>query len=199
MRIKKSMKRYFMLLLIPLFAVTLAGCSDQTKAVTNSYGNDMEKLEETQARLQQAVPVPEIQNSQTRKAIAERAKIFDAENKVTYVYLVSFGKVMAFYPVKGQVVSLRSYLTPAENLVNYRGVNCRTAGRNNNNEPSCTNGGTVVGAPDIDGTYGDNVDGIFFFTADTNAYVEWKGDYMVSDQPLKLATQPELIRDITNK
>lgn len=196
MKVKKSMKKFLPLLALPVALLTLSGCSDGTQAVTNSYGEDMEKLEATQARLQDAVPVPEIQNSTTRRAISERAKVFDAENKVTYIYLVSFGKVMAFYPVKGQVVSLRSYLTPVENLVNYRGVNCRTAARNNNNEPSCGTSANVVSAPDIDGTYGENVDGIFFFTADTNAYVEWKGDYMVSDQPLKLSQQPELIREV---
>lgn len=198
MRIKKTMaKKLLALGLLPVALLVLSGCSDGIQAVTNSYGNDMEKLEETQAKLQRSQPVPEINNSQTRKSIAERAKLFDSENKTTYIYLVSFGKVMAFYPVRGQVVSLRSYLTPVENIVNSRGVNCRTAARSSNNEPSCgVDGGQVVSAPDIDGTYGDNVDGIFFFTADTGAYVEWKGDYMVSDQPLHLATQPELVREI---
>ena len=40
-----------------------------------------------------------------------------------------------------------------------------------------------------------NTDGIFFFTTE-GAYVEWKGDYMMSDQPLKLTTTPELVREI---
>jgi hypothetical protein len=53
----------------------------------------------------------------------------------------------------------------------------------------------VVNAPDLDGTYGENVEGIFFFTTE-GAYVEWKGEYMMSDQPLKLSTPPELVRQI---
>jgi hypothetical protein len=52
-----------------------------------------------------------------------------------------------------------------------------------------------VEAPDLDGTYGENVDGIFFFTTE-GAYVEWKGEYLMSDQPLKLTTQPELFREV---
>ena len=39
------------------------------------------------------------------------------------------------------------------------------------------------------------MNGIFFFTTE-GAYVEWVGDYMMSDQPLKLTTQPELVREI---
>lgn len=35
----------------------------------------------------------------------------------------------------------------------------------------------------------------YIFTTE-GAYVEWKGDYMMSDQPLKLTTQPELVRQI---
>lgn len=194
MKIHKSMKKYFLLAFIPLFAITLAGCSYQTQAVS-SQKEAQAKLEETQKRLQESVPVPTINNSQTRKAISERARLFDAENKVTYIYLVSYGKVMAFYPVKGQVVSLRSYLTPVEKIVAANGDACNGQGFGN-----CSGGdgdqGYVVATPDLDGTYGDNADGIFFFTADTNAYVEWKGDYMVSDQPLKLSTTPELIREI---
>lgn len=189
------MKKYLFLGVVGLGAIFLSGCS---YAPDSSLKQSTDALEKTQQRLNEAVPVPEIKNSQTRKAIAERAKVFDSENKVTYVYLVNFGKVMAFYPVKGQVVSLKSYLTPVETIVNSRGTPCASSTINSNsNEPTCgASGGYIVSATDIDGTYGDNVDGIFFFTADTNAYVEWKGDYMVSDQPLKLSTTPELIREI---
>lgn len=181
------MKKFLPLLVLPVALLTLSGCSDATQAESSQL-NSQKMLEETQKRLQESVPVPTINNSQTRKAIAERAKVFDAENKVTYVYLINYGKVMAFYPVKGQVVSLRSYLTPVDKLINERQENCTWS----SSESPCF----VITAPDIDGTYGENADGIFFFTADTNAYVEWKGDYMVSDQPLKLSQQPELIREV---
>ena len=36
--------------------------------------------------------------------------------------------------------------------------------------------------PDIDGSYGENVSGIFFFTID-GKYVEWTGDFLYSDIP----------------
>lgn len=162
------------------------GCELESTA-TNSYSNDAADVEKTQQRVQDAVPIPKITTSAERKNISARATLFDNENKTTYIYLVSFGKVMAFYPVKGKVSSLNSFLTPLDKLVKYDGSAC-----NYTNSNYCY----VVSAPDIDGAYGENADGIFFFTADTGAYVEWKGDYMVSDQPLLLTTQPELTREI---
>jgi hypothetical protein len=124
-----------------------------------------------------SIPVPQLTSSSERANVAERAKRFDNPNKISYVYLVNYGKVMAFYTVKGKISSLNSYMTP-EQKVEYSG-----------------SGNVVVDAPDIDGTYGSNVEGIFFFTTE-GAYVEWKGDYMMSDQPLKLTTPPELVREI---
>jgi len=130
-----------------------------------------------------SVEVPKLVSSSERANVAERAKRFDDPNKISYVYFLSYGKVMAFYTAKGKVSSLNSYMTPEEKLVNYEGKNCGWSSEN------CY----VMSAPDVDGTYGKNIEGIFFFTTD-GAYVEWKGDYMMSDQPLKLTTQPELIR-----
>jgi hypothetical protein len=178
------MKKVLVLIgIVSLFI--LAGCESFSSG--DSYSNDAFKVEETQQTVQKAVPIPKINTSAERKNISKRAQLFDNENKVTYIYLVSYGKVMAFYSVQGKVSSLNSYLTPLDKLVDRDGTTCDgwdSAG-------SCY----VVSAPDIDGAYGDNSDGIFFFTTE-NAYVEWHGDYMVSDQPLKLTTPPELVREI---
>jgi len=175
-----------LLLLVPVLFVVLvlSGCEYEQKP-QGSYKNDAKKVEETQNRVQKSVPIPTIQNSAERKNISDRAQLFDKENVNTYVYLISYGKVMAFYTAKGKVSSLNSYLTPVDKLVKYNGEVC------DNYNNNCY----VVGAPDIDGAYGENADGIFFFTTE-NAYVEWKGEYMVSDQPLKINTPVELTREI---
>jgi len=162
------------------------------KAPQASYQSDSQKVEDTQKRVQQSVPIPEIKTSSERKNIAERAKLFDNENLTTYIYLVNYGKVMAFYPVKGKVSSLNSFLSPLDKMVDGNGNPCKEKYNHSGVYVPCY----VVQASDIDGAYGENTDGIFFFTADSGAYVEWKGDYMVSSQPLKLSTQPELIREI---
>lgn len=175
-----------LLFTLPLALLVFMGSSCDYTPGTQATQSD--KQEEIQKNLVNAVPVPTVSNSTTREALSDRTKLFDDQNKVSYIYLISYGKVMAFYSVKGQVVSLRSYLTPMENIVNSYGVSCSKV------TGGCGTG-YIVQTPDVDGTYGDNVDGVFFFTTD-GAYVEWKGDYMVSDQPLKLSTPAELIREV---
>lgn len=150
--------------------------------------NEMKNAKEIQDKLVSSVPVPQITNSLERENIAKRAEIFNKTDKLSYIYLISYGKVMAYYTVKGKVSSLGSYMTPTEKLVYGGGGAC-------DNWENAENPCHEVSAPDIDGTYGENVEGIFFFTTE-GAYVEWKGDYMMSDQPLRLSTQPELVRII---
>jgi hypothetical protein len=130
-----------------------------------------------QSRLIAAQPAPILVRSQERDQVARRAERFAASEKLGYVYLLSYGRVMAMYPVKGKVSSLNSYLVAQETVY-------RTC--------SSTCDSVVVSAPDIDGTYGKNVEGIFFFTPE-DVYVEWKGDYMYCDAPLKMSTQPDIV------
>lgn len=151
----------------------------------NSNATQLQDVTDNQAKLVTAVPMPQLTNSQERTNIAKRAELFNSPDKLSYIYLLSFGKVMAFYTVQGKVSSLNSFMSPQEQIVGADGTPCQS-------------GWTVcftVQAPDVDGSYGNNPDGIFFFTTE-GAYVEWKGDYMMSDQPLKLSTQPELVREI---
>lgn len=150
--------------------------------------NEIQQSNSLNQDIAKAVPVPQLVTSSERKNVAKRAETFDNEEKISYIYLVSYGKVMAFFTVQGKVSSLRSYMTPVDKLVYGNGDTCD---EKYTTSPECY----VVEAPDLDGTYGENVDGIFFFTTE-GAYVEWKGEYMMSDQPLKLSTQPELVRNI---
>lgn len=158
-------------------------CAEESASqVSNEITKDIAK----------AIPVPQLQTSSERKNVSKRAEMFNNEEKISYIYLVSYGKVMAFFTVQGKVSSLRSYMTPTEQLVDRYGTPCTYE----NGDDWCSSAGTyTLSAPDIDGTYGENVEGIFFFTTE-GAYVEWKGEYMMSDQPLKLATPPELVREI---
>lgn len=191
------MKKWLMLPVL-LLAVVLMGDScvtDTTTSVPNAYQKDQAVVQKTQQAVQTSVPIPTISKSVERQNIADRAKLFDKQNVTTYIYLISFGKVMAFYPLKGKVSSLNSYLTPLDQLVFADGTQCNRHRLNGGQSADAYEPCYVVSSPDIDGAYGENSNGIFFFTTD-GAYVEWKGDYMVSDQPLQLSTQPELIRTI---
>ena len=95
---------------------------------------------------------------------------------------------MAFYTVKGKVSAVNSMLTTTEQVVDGNGNQC-------DYESTYSHDCFVVSSPDIDGSYGSNGDAIFFFTTD-GVYVEWRGDYMLADQPLKIQTPPELVRQI---
>ena len=49
-----------------------------------------------------------------------------------------------------------------------------------------TSGGVkTIELSDVDGSYGENDNGIFFFTVDGN-YVEWTGEYLYSDIPIEI-------------
>jgi hypothetical protein len=50
----------------------------------------------------------------------------------------------------------------------------------------------VTQAADLDGTYGDNATGIFWFTPD-GVYQEWSGMYFYSAERMTFTTQPLLI------
>jgi hypothetical protein len=113
-----------------------------------------------------AVQIPSVSYFQEKRTIAKWASRWDKPSVPTYVYIVSFGKVLGYYVADGKPASTRSYLMPEERV----------------------GGGGSAGyytetMPDIDGTYGDNNPGIRFFTAEGVA-VEWAGDgasYLYSD------------------
>ncbi len=121
-----------------------------------SAPNEVQQTNSIQKKLVLDVPIPQLETSQERINVGKRAEIFSKAGKISYIYLLSYGKVMAFYTVKGKVSSLRSYMAPMDKLVDYKGNPCT---------PNTITGECfVVEAPDIDGTYGENVSGIFFFT-----------------------------------
>jgi hypothetical protein len=155
---------------------------------TSSPSTTTQKQEQATTEAQQVVhlkttPPPRLDRSQERKNLTERLSRFNTDSKVSYIYLVSFGKVMAFYPVKGKVSSVNSLLTTPDQI--------KTLGRN-----AASYHSVVVASPDLDGSYGSNGNAVFFFTTD-DTYVEWSGDYMLCDKPLKLSTPPTLTLEIT--
>ena len=148
---------------------------------------EQQKVQQNVTRLATEDPIPDLSHSLERKQIIKRLRLFEDENKVSYIYFLSFGKVMAFYTVKGKITSGSKRLTNDQQIVKgFAG-----AGEYGNSEPKSD----VMSAPELDGTYGSSGSYIFFWTTD-DTYVQWNGEYMLSDKPLKLTTQPELVRQI---
>jgi len=174
-----NIKHIFLFTLI-ISVVILSGCTYTDTRSADQKAQDL--VSNNQQNLLKNQPIPKVDKSLERENLIERTKLLNDESKVFYVYLISYGKVMAFYTAKTKVSSLNSYLNPQEKIVSmYMGDGYRYTG--------------TIDSPDIDGSYGKNADAVFFFTTD-GAYVEWKGEYMASDYPLKLATTPELVRMI---
>lgn len=86
------------------------------------------------------------------------------------VLLTESGSVVGRFVVDGKVSSLNSYLTPDSEL-----YECVSSSR-------CYN----EWLPDVDGSYGSNDNGIFFFTTD-GKYIEWTGTYLYSDIPFQVS------------
>lgn len=177
------MKKVF--ILIPALAVLiLAGAGCEVSQTQNTAVQEQALTESNQARLLESQPPPKLDWSLERENIMKRTTLWNNPNKVSYIYLVNYGKVMAFYTIKGKVSSVNSQITNPEQVID------------SNSAYRIYNGNAItVPSPSEDGSYGTNGDAIFFFTTD-GAYVEWAGDYMLADQPLKLSTQPELVREI---
>lgn len=168
---------------VMLIAVLASGCTDTENYKDTTSGQEATLTEENQNRLLKASPPPKLSQSLERENLIRRLELLNDEDKIFYIYLVSYGKVMAEYVAKGKISSVNSKLTTQEQIVD---------------DPFARSyevGGKVVESPDLDGSYGTNGDAIFFFTTE-GAYVEWAGEYVCSDFPLSMTTPPELVRVI---
>ena len=113
-------------------------------------------------------------NGQREKANKLEAPI---EKPMGYIVLFNGGTIVGRFTVDGKVSSLNSFLTPDTDYPSY---------------DSSSNDWL----PDVDGSYGENDNGIFFFTPDGN-YVEWTGEYIYSDIPMDI-NDPALKIEATN-
>ena len=176
------MKKIVSILL--LIAVTLSmftACGEATEVTTS----DVEKQQEIAQNLEHSQPTPtDIDYSLERYNLIRRAYWVNGqrekalthpcpvEKPLGYVVLMLEGVgVVGSYVVDGKVSSLNSFLTPDSEYY----------------EQEYYNSGSSVGdgndwLPDVDGSYGENDAGIFFFTPD-GKYIEWTGTYIYSDIP----------------
>lgn len=105
-------------------------------------------------------------NGQREKAMQVPCNV---ERPIGYITLVLNNCILCQYTVDGKISSLNSYLSADSEY--YEIVTGHTSTYRNN------------WLADVDGSYGVNVDGIFWFDCDGN-YHEWNGVYLYSDTPL---------------
>lgn len=171
------MKNLACIAIVPCFLLADADCDTTNKPT--SIKQELRATERQQEKHLVTTPPPRLDRSQERLNLIRRLTTFNTDAKVSYIYLVNYGKVMAFYPVKGKVSSVNSLLTQPKQYISI-------------DTPGEGGAAVTVPSPDLDGSYGSNGDAIFFFTTD-GTYVEWNGDYMLCDKPLKLSTPPQMV------
>lgn len=167
----------FIMLLFSLVCV-LTGCDE---SISGSVA-DIKKTQDIANNIQSNQPTPtDINYSLERYNLIKRAYWVNGqrekamslpcaiERPIGYVVLLTeSGAVVGRFVVDGKVTSLNSYLTPDSEYYEYTG----------GSSSSYTNRWLA----DVDGSYGANDNGIFFFTTD-GKYVEWSGSYLYSDIP----------------
>ena len=111
----------------------------------------------------------------------EKANSLVCEIEKPLGYIVLFGEsgtVIGSFVVDGKVSSLNSFLTPDseyyEKNTGYRSLYT--------NYSRSVDDYSNKWLADVDGSYGENDNGIFFFTPD-GKYIEWTGTYLYSDIP----------------
>lgn len=144
--------------------------------------NEMIQTEKNQQRLMAAQPLPQLQDSLERKQLITRLQTFNDPDRISYITLLSMGRPVGYFAIKGKVSSVNSLLTSSDQVLWSRGSHMDHTSAQ------------VVASPDLDGSYGSNGDAVFFFLQD-GTYMEWNGEYLISTRPVRLGIEPIIIQE----
>lgn len=183
------MKKILSLVLAVVMAlsimVCLAGCDMEYSETVSGTAQDVKNTKSAANTLQANQPTPtDIQYSLERYNLIRRAYWVNGqrekanalpceiEKPLGYIVLFSGNVAVGNFVVDGKVSSLNSFLTPDSEYYEQKyGSNGWSDGNR--------------WLADVDGSYGENDSGIFFFTPD-GKYIEWSGDYLYSDIPFEV-------------
>lgn len=168
------MKKKLLVIIVAIIMVlSLVACDE---SATNQNKIDTKKVTET-LTAKQRTPT-DIEYSLERYNLIRRAYWVNGQREkanalvceiakpLGYVVLFSGNVAVGRFVVDGKVSSLNSYLSPDSDCYSTSGYASWLA--------------------DVDGTYGENDNGIFFFTPD-GKYIEWTGTYLYSDIPFEVS------------
>jgi len=175
-----SMIMVVVILLMLVAAFLLTGCSEaagstysdkeNTKNVADKLANNQPTPTDIDYSLERYNLIKRTYwvNGQREKANTLQCEI---EKPLGYIVLISeSGAILNQFVVDGKVSSLNSYLTPDSEYYE---------------QTSQTYSVENEWLADVDGSYGENDQGIFFFTTD-GKYIEWTGTYLYSDIPFEV-------------
>ena len=186
------MKKIICAILAVMLMISMVGCDAEFD--DSGSKEDINSTMKTASTLQEKQPTPtDIDYSLERYNLIRRAYWVNGQREKAAAvicqvdkplgYIVLFtesGSVVGRFIVDGKVSSLNSFLTPDSEYYE--------------KDMDCSNGDSTMRAvdrysnkwlADVDGSYGENDAGIFFFTPD-GKYVEWTGIYLYSDIPFEV-------------
>lgn len=171
------MKKMKVLLLVVMVVVCLfvfAGCETTTNTMsdrisTQQIANTLSGNQPTPTDINYSLERYNlIRRAYWVNGMREKADMLpcEVEKPLGYIVLFAGNTVVDRFVVDGKVSSLNSYLTPDSEK--YSSANY-----------------SIDWLADVDGSYGENDSGIFFFTPQGN-YIEWTGEYLYSDIPFEV-------------
>ena len=179
---KKIVSIVLTVIMVFTLGICLTGCDVDT--TTSGTEQDVANTKDTTNTIQANQPTPtDIDYSLERYNLIRRAYWVngqrekanalpcEVEKPLGYIVLFAGNTVVGNFVVDGKVSSLNSFLTPDSE---YYEVDTNVSHVNNNEWLA-----------DVDGSYGSNDNGIFFFTPD-GKYLEWSGEYLYSDIPFEV-------------
>lgn len=183
-------KKIVMMMAAMMVCASFVSCDSET--VTAGTYTDKQNTIATANKLQTNQPTPtDIDYSLERYNLIRRAYwvngqrekanslVCEIEKPLGYIVLFTeSGSVIGKFVVDGKVSSLNSFLTPDSEY--YELVYGGDFSKENK------------WLADVDGSYGENDNGIFFFTPD-GKYIEWTGTYLYSDIPFEIESPTILI------
>ena len=200
---KRNFKKIIAVVLTVVLTVIIAsfcfmGCA--SGIISGSRGDKQSTLEMAN-KLQTNQPTPtDIDYSLERYNLIRRAywvngqreKANDlpceVEKPLGYIVLISNNIIIGNFVVDGKVSSLNSFLTPNSEYYEKVISSSEWTGDKASNK----------WLADVDGSYGENDKGIFFFTPD-GKYIEWTGTYLYSDIPFEASNPVLKVGVITNE
>lgn len=179
------MKKQIVILVCIFVMLITTGC-DESGADSYTARDDVRSQLDIGNKLAQNQPTPnDVEYSLERYNLIRRTYWVNGQREkantlicpvakpLGYILLFSpMGTVIGNFVVDGKVSSLRNYLTPDSEYYEIHPDDLFGYNR---------------WLPDVDGAYGENPDGIFFFTVNGN-YMEWVGSYLYSDVPFDVDT-----------
>lgn len=189
------MKKLIALILAGLMVLSLCACDVTYDTSTGGAQQNINDTQKVTDKLTSGQQTPTdinyslerynlIRRSYWVNGQRERANTLVCEVDKPLGYIVLFteaGGVVGRFIVDGKVSSLNSFLSP-DYIEDHYG--------------NSSGGFTTISTQlaDVDGSYGENDNGIFFFTPD-GKYVEWTGIYLYSDIPFELDAPTVLMQE----